>query len=98
MNQRNIRMGPSFAKLFFAVLDDIFAIIRRLRSCNMSKKSSQRLQLVAYPWGGAAPPLHKRARKIFLNTSENKSRDRKLSLILFVSSAYRIAITKVRMA
>ena len=36
--------------------------------------------------GGDRPP--KRARKILLNVSKNKSSDRKLSLIPFVLSAY----------
>jgi len=39
-------------------------------------------------WGAIAPsPPRKRARKIFLNRSENKSSDRKLSLIPLVSAA-----------
>jgi len=38
---------------------------------------------------GAIAP-HKRARVIFLNISENKSSDRKLRLILFISSAYYV--------
>ena len=33
----------------------------------------------------------KRARKLFLNVAENKSSDRKLSLIPFVSSAFSVA-------
>jgi len=37
--------------------------------------------------GGGAIVPHKMARKIFLSVSENKSSDRKLSLIPFVSAA-----------
>ena len=38
--------------------------------------------------GDGAVATRKRARKIFLNVSENKSSDRKISLVPFVSSAY----------
>jgi len=39
--------------------------------------------------GAIAPPPHRRksARKTFMNENENKSSDRKLSLITFVSAA-----------
>jgi len=40
--------------------------------------------------GAIAPPPTKKARKIFLNVSENKSSDTKLSLIPFVSSAFYV--------
>jgi len=39
-------------------------------------------------WGAIAP--RKRARKIFVNVSQNKSSDRKLCLIPFVLFAYRV--------
>ena len=38
--------------------------------------------------GAIAPSPPKRATKIFFNVSENKSSDRKLSLIPFLSSAF----------
>jgi len=46
---------------------------------------------VADPWGGGdgGNPPNLRVRKIFLNVSENKSSDRKLSLT-FVSSAFYV--------
>ena len=39
---------------------------------------------VADPWGDGSDRSRKRARKTFLNVSENKSSDRKPSLIPFV--------------
>jgi len=44
--------------------------------------------------GDGVVATRKRARKIFLNVSENKSSDRKISLVPFVSSAYYV-ISKV---
>ena len=65
-------------------------VVQRLNQIHaLNDRSRHRMSYSHTQAGGDRPPP-KRARKIFFNTSENKSSDRKLSLIPSVPSAYYV--------